>query len=135
MSEDYMIERTKAVAAVMPVIGFYLQEKCGGRPFTYNYWQQVAEVENVVAIKCASFNRYQTLDVVRAVALSSRKDEITLYTGNDDNIVIDLLTKYKFTAKDGSIVEKCFEGGLLGHWTLWSNNVVKINRNIFLISF
>lgn len=126
LSEEDLIERTKAVAAVMPVIGFYLQEKCGGRPLSFDYWSKVSEIENVVAIKCASFNRYQTLDVVRAVSLSSRKDEITLYTGNDDNIVIDLLTKYKFTAGDGTVVENGFKGGLLGHWTLWSNNVVKM---------
>ncbi len=126
LTEAELIERTEAVAKVMPVIGFYLQEKCGGRPLSFDYWSKISEIDNVVAIKCASFNRYQTLDVVRAVSLSSRKDEITLYTGNDDNIVIDLLTKYKFTAKDGSIVENGFKGGLLGHWTLWSNNVVNM---------
>ena len=126
LTEDELVERTKAVAKEMPVIGFYLQEKCGGRPLSFEYWSKIAEIDNVVAIKCASFNRYQTLDVVRAVSLSSRKDDITLYTGNDDNIVIDLLTKYKFTAKDGSIVENGFKGGLLGHWTLWSNNVVNM---------
>ena len=124
--EEYLIERTKAVAKEMPVIGFYLQEKCGGRPFTYNYWQQVAEVENVVAIKCASFNRYQTLDVVRAVSFSSRKDDITLYTGNDDNIVIDLLTNYEFTAENGEKIKNGFCGGLLGHWTLWTKKVVEM---------
>lgn len=126
LTEAELLERTEAVAAEMPVIGFYLQEKCGGRPLSFDYWAKLSEIENVVAIKCASFNRYQTLDVVRAVSLSSRKDEIALYTGNDDNIVIDLLTKYKFTANDGSIVENGFCGGLLGHWTLWSNNVVKM---------
>ena len=126
LTEDELVERTKAVAEIMPVIGFYLQEKCGGRPLSFDFWSKIAEINNVVAIKCASFNRYQTLDVVRAVSLSSRKDDITLYTGNDDNIVIDLLTNYKFTAKDGSIVENGFKGGLLGHWTLWSNNVVNM---------
>ena len=124
LSEDEMIERTKAVAEVMPVIGFYLQEKAGGRYLSYDYWRQLCEIENVVAIKCAPFNRYQTLDVVRAVSLSSRKDEIALYTGNDDNIVIDLLTNYEFTNEDGEKVTKGFVGGLLGHWTMWSNNVV-----------
>ena len=125
MSEDYMIERTKAVAEVMPVIGFYLQTACGGRLFTYNYWERVCAVENVVAIKCASFNRYTTLDVVRAAALSHRSDEITLYTGNDDNIVIDLLTKYNFQ-KDGKTVTKGFEGGLLGHWSVWTKKAVEL---------
>ncbi len=125
MSEDYMIERTKEVANIMPVIGFYLQTACGGRMFTYNYWERVCATENVVAIKCASFNRYTTLDVVRAIAMSDRCDDITLYTGNDDNIVIDLLTKYKFE-KGGKAVEKCFDGGLLGHWSVWTKKAVEI---------
>ena len=129
-SEDYMVERTKAVAAIMPVIGFYLQEAVGGRVFTYDYWSRVAAVDNVIAIKCASFNRYTTLDVVRAVACSPRKDEITLYTGNDDNIVIDLLTKYEFTKEDGTKVTKGFDGGLLGHWTLWTKKVVEMFERI-----
>ncbi len=125
MSEDYMVERTKAVAEIMPVIGFYLQTACGGRQFTYNYWERVCAVDNVVAIKCASFNRYTTLDVVRAAALSKRCDDITLYTGNDDNIVIDLITKYHFQ-KDGKTVEKGFEGGLLGHWSVWTKKAVEM---------
>lgn len=125
MPEEYMIERTRAVAAVMPVIGFYLQTACGGRQFSYNYWERVCATENVVAIKCASFNRYTTLDVVRAVALSDRCDDITLYTGNDDNIVIDLLTKYRFE-KNGKEVIKGFDGGLLGHWSVWTRKAVEI---------
>ncbi len=124
-SEEYMIERTKAVAAVMPVIGFYLQRAVGGRVFSYHYWEQVCATENVIAIKCASFNRYTTLDVVRAVAMSDRCDEITLYTGNDDNIVIDLLTKFRFT-KDGKTIIKGFEGGLLGHWCTWTKGAVEV---------
>lgn len=130
LTEDELIERTKAVAEVMPVIGFYLQEKCGGRYLSFDYWSKIAEIPNVVAVKCASFNRYQTLDVVRAVSLSSRKEQIALYTGNDDNIVIDLLTKYKFARDDGSIVENEFCGGLLGHWTLWSHNVVEMYNKL-----
>ncbi len=126
LSEDELVERTKAVAEVMPVIGFYLQEKVGGRPFTYSYWEKVCAVENVVAIKCASFNRYQTLDVVRAAAFSKRANDITLYTGNDDNIVIDLLTKYEFKDENGNTVSKDFKGGLLGHWTLWTKKVVEM---------
>ncbi len=125
LSEDEMIERTKAVAAIMPVIGFYLQTAVGGRVFTYNYWERLCAIDNVVAIKCASFNRYQTLEVVRAAAMSERSDKVTLYTGNDDNIVIDLLTKYKFD-KNGKSVVKAFEGGLLGHWSVWTNNVVNM---------
>ena len=124
-TEEYMVERTQAVAAIMPVIGFYLQTAVGGRVFTYHYWEQVCATPNVIAIKCASFNRYTTFDVVRAVAMSDRCDEITLYTGNDDNIVIDLLTKFKFN-KDGKTVVKSFEGGLLGHWCTWTQKAVEI---------
>lgn len=129
-SESYMIERTKAVAEEMPVIGFYLQEAVGGRVFSYDYWTQIAEIENVVAIKCASFNRYTTLDVVRAVASSSRWNDIALYTGNDDNIVVDLLTKYCFPMEDGSQRTIGFRGGLLGHWTMWTKAVVELFEGI-----
>lgn len=127
LSEEEMVERTKAVAEIMPVIGFYLQTAVGGRVFSYNYWQQVAEVENLVAIKCASFNRYTTQDVVRAVTFSSRADKIALYTGNDDNIVIDLLTTYRF-CQDGKTYENRFRGGLLGHWSIWTAKVVEMFR-------
>ncbi len=129
MSEDYLIERTKAVAEIMPVIGFYLQTAVGGRVFTYDYWQKVCAVDNVVAIKVASFNRYTTLDVARAAATSPRADEITLYTGNDDSIVIDLLTKFEFN-ENGKTYTKRFEGGLLGHWTMWTKNVVDMLSEI-----
>lgn len=125
MPESYLIERTKEVASIMPVIGFYLQSAVGGRVFSYDYWEQIAAIPNVVAVKCASFNRYTTLDVVRAVAMSDRCDDITLYTGNDDNIVMDLLTKYKFN-KNGCDVVKTFEGGLLGHWSVWTKKAVEI---------
>ena len=125
LSEDELVARTQQVAKIMPVIGFYLQTAVGGRVFSYNYWERVCATENVVAIKCASFNRYTTLDVVRAAAMSKRCDEITLYTGNDDNILIDLLTRYKFE-KDGKIVEKAFDGGLLGHWSVWTKKAVEI---------
>ncbi len=125
MPESYLIERTKAVAEVMPVIGFYLQHACGGRVFSFDYWAQVCEVPNVVAIKSAPFNRYLTIDVVRACAFSSRSEEIALYTGNDDNIVVDLLTEFKFT-KDGKTYTKRFSGGLLGHWCVWTNKVVEM---------
>lgn len=125
LSEEEMLERTRAVAKIMPTIGFYLQTAVGGRVFSYDYWEKLCAIDNVVAIKCASFNRYTTLDVVRAAALSHRSDKITLYTGNDDNIIIDLLTKYEFD-KDGKTVTKCFEGGLLGHWTMWTSKVVEM---------
>ena len=125
LSEDEMVERTEAVAKVMPVVGFYLQPAAGGRLFTYNYWERICAIDNVVAVKAAPFNRYYSFDVVKAVALSSRADEITLYTGNDDNIVLDLITKYKFTV-DGKTYEKGFIGGLLGHWSVWTKKAVEL---------
>ena len=123
--EDYMVERTEAVARVMPVIGFYLQTAVGGRYFTYNYWQRICAIDNVVAIKSAPFNRYATLDLVRAAAMSERCDKIALYTGNDDNIVTDLVTGYKFTV-DGKTYYKRFVGGLLGHWSVWTKKAVEM---------
>jgi len=49
----------------------------------------------------APFNRYCTFDVVRAVAEAGRENEITLYTGNDDNIINDLLTEYRISTSSG----------------------------------
>ena len=125
LSEDEMVERTAAVAAEMPVIGFYLQTSVGGRKFSYNYWERVCAIDNVVAIKAAPFNRYYSFDVVRAAALSPRADEIALYTGNDDNIVIDLVSNYRFEV-DGKVYEKRFIGGLLGHWSVWTKKAVEL---------
>jgi len=128
-TEDQIIDRTKEVAAIIPVIGFYLQPSVGGRLFSFSYWQKLCEIENVIAVKSAPFNRYQTLDLVRAAAMSSRADKIALYTGNDDNIVVDLLTRYKFT-ENGKTYEKRFIGGLLGHWAVWTNTAVKLYEQI-----
>jgi dihydrodipicolinate synthase/N-acetylneuraminate lyase len=128
-TEEQILDRVKAVAAVIPVFGFYLQPSVGGRIFSYDFWLQFAEIENVEAIKCASFNRYQTLDVMRAVAHSTRRNEISMYTGNDDNIIADLLTTYKFEV-NGEIVEKQFIGGLLGHWAVWTEKAVALMEEI-----
>ncbi|RFS20056.1 dihydrodipicolinate synthase family protein [Chitinophaga silvatica] len=121
-SEAQLLDHVRKVAEVIPVFGFYLQPSVGGRIFSYEFWEQFVEIKGVKAIKTAPFNRYQTLDVVRAVACSSRKDEIALYTGNDDNIVADLLTTYRFNV-NGRIVEKQYAGGLLGHWSVWTQKV------------
>lgn len=128
-SEADLLERTRQVAARIPVIGFYLQPSVGGRRFTYEFWLQFAEIPNVVAIKMAPFNRYQTLDVARAVCSSSRREEIALYTGNDDNIVADLLTTFRFVV-DGVPVEKAIVGGLLGHWAVWTRKAVELLEEI-----
>lgn len=129
LSEEAMVARTADVAAVMPVIGFYLQVAVGGRRFSFDYWKAVADTENVVAIKCASFNRYQTIDLMRGCAFSKRRESVAVYTGNDDNIVIDLLTKYRFHV-DGKEVTMKFVGGLLGHWSLWVNKVVPMYEKL-----
>ncbi|HOX55298.1 MAG TPA: dihydrodipicolinate synthase family protein [Candidatus Paceibacterota bacterium] len=123
-SEDELIAHSRAVAEVLPVVGFYLQPAVGGRVLQFSFWRRFAEIGNVVAIKIAPFNRYQTLEVVRAVAESGRED-IVLYTGNDDNIVLDLLTPYRFTV-GGRVVERRVVGGLLGHWAVWTRAAVKL---------
>lgn len=117
---DGLIEHARAVAEVIPVFGFYLQPGVGGRLLPYAFWRRFAEIDNVVAIKIAPFNRYQTIDVMRAVAESGRAGEVALYTGNDDSILIDLLTTYDF----GSGATVRIVGGLLGHWAAWTRRAV-----------
>jgi dihydrodipicolinate synthase/N-acetylneuraminate lyase len=116
-----LVAHCRHVAETIPVIGFYLQPTAGGRVLPFEFWRRFAEIENVVAIKIAPFNRYQTLDVVRAVVEAGRKD-VALYTGNDDNIVVDLLTPFSFQAKERRIV-----GGLLGHWAVWTRTAVALH--------
>jgi dihydrodipicolinate synthase/N-acetylneuraminate lyase len=119
--DDALIAHCRAVADVAPIVGFYLQPSVGGRLLSYTFWRRFCAIENVVAIKIAPFNRYQTIDVLRALAASGRAAEIALYTGNDDNIVLDLLTRHAF---DG--VELHFAGGLLGHWAAWTHRAVEL---------
>jgi dihydrodipicolinate synthase/N-acetylneuraminate lyase len=124
-SEDEMIAHCRAVAEVIPIIGFYLQPAVGGRILPYTFWRRFAEIENVIAIKMAPFNRYQTLDVIRGVCESGRENEVTLYTGNDDNIVIDLLTPYRIETAQGTKTVR-IRGGLLGHWCVWTRRAVEL---------
>lgn len=131
-SEDALLERTREIAKIIPIFGFYLQPAVGGRVLSYNFWKAFSEIKNVAAIKMAPFNRYQTLEVVRAVCHSSRCDEIALYTGNDDNIVADLLTTYEVTV-DGISIKKDIVGGLLGHWAVWTHKAVELLEHIHLI--
>lgn len=128
-SEKELIKRVEKISAIIPVFGFYLQPAVGGRILSYEFWRDFADMPNVYAIKVAAFNRYQTLDVVRAVCNSSRRNEIALYTGNDDNIVADLLTPYRFTITN-ELIEKRFVGGLLGHWAVWTKKSVELFREI-----
>jgi hypothetical protein len=118
-----LLAHCREVAGVLPLFGFYLQPAVGGRVLSYSFWREFAEIPNVVAIKIAPFNRYQTLDVVRAVAESGR--DIPLYTGNDDNIVMDLLTPYRFQT-NGQTRERRIVGGLLGHWAVWTKRAVSL---------
>ncbi|MCR2821179.1 dihydrodipicolinate synthase family protein [Lederbergia panacisoli] len=128
-SEEDLLERTKEVAKIIPVFGFYLQPSVGGRVLTYDFWKALADIPNVHAIKIAPFNRYQTLDVIRAVSHSRRNEEIAIYTGNDDNIVNDLLTTYRIDV-NGNKVYKQVVGGLLGHWAVWTKQAVEIFNEI-----
>lgn len=125
---EAMLQHSREIAREIPVIGFYLQPSVGGRILPYEFWREFAEIENVVAIKMAPFNRFQTIDVVRAVVDSGRED-IALYTGNDDNIVVDLLTPWQFEHK-GQKVSRQIVGGLLGHWAVWTQNVVGLLNEI-----
>ena len=120
-----LLEHCRTVAETIPLVGFYLQPAAGGRVLPYSFWRRFAEIKNVVAIKIAPFNRYQTLDVIRAVAESGR-DDIALYTGNDDNIVMDLLTPFSFRVH-GQTVERRIVGGLLGHWAVWTKKAVELH--------
>jgi dihydrodipicolinate synthase/N-acetylneuraminate lyase len=124
-STEELLDHVRAIADLIPVIGFYLQPAVGGRVLPFGFWRELAGIENVIAIKMAPFNRYRTLDVVRAVAESGRADEIAMYTGNDDNIVVDLLTEYAIRVPGG--VERLrISGGLLGHWSVWTGRAVEL---------
>ena len=123
-NEDQLLAHCREVAAIIPLIGFYLQPAVGGNILPFSFWRRFAELQQVIAIKIAPFNRYQTLDVIRAVAESGRAD-IALYTGNDDNIVLDLLTPFRFQVQ-GLTVERRIVGGLLGHWAVWTRRAVEL---------
>lgn len=132
LSEDELLERTEKVAEIIPVFGFYLQPAVGGRIFTYEFWERFASIPNVHAIKIAPFDRYCSIDVVRAVCHSPRNEEIALYTGNDDNIINELVTTFEFTVGDQK-VEKQIVGGLLGHWSVWTKTVVDTFKEIKMV--
>lgn len=134
--DDALVRHCRAVAEVMPLVGFYLQPAVGGRVLSYAFWRRFLEIDNVVAIKISPFNRYQTLDVVRAVADSRRRD-VALYTGNDDQIVLDLLTPFRIGGGSGGSdaaaggadirTELRIVGGLLGHWAVWTRSTVDLH--------
>jgi dihydrodipicolinate synthase/N-acetylneuraminate lyase len=122
---EAILEHCQRIAEVIPLFGFYLQPAVGGRVLPYRFWRRFCEIENVLAIKVAPFNRYQTLDVVRAMVDSGRQCEIAAYTGNDDHIVDDLLTTFSFGG-GGDAPGIRIVGGLLGHWAVWTHKAVEL---------
>jgi hypothetical protein len=123
--EDELIAHAQAVAREIPLVGFYLQPAVGGLVLPVSFWRRFAAIDNVAAIKIAPFNRYRTLDVVRGVVEAGAAERITLYTGNDDHIVLDLVTPFTLAANSGPITVR-IKGGLLGHWSVWVKQAVAL---------
>ena len=130
-SEDELIEHCTAVSKEMPLIGFYLQTAVGGIPLSRGFWSRFAAIDNVVAIKVAPFNRYRTLDVAFGIANAHAEERITLYTGNDDHIVADLVTPMVVRTGNREVTLR-FQGGLLGHWSVWARGAVKLLEKLKL---
>ena len=128
-SEDALIAHCEAVAAELPLVGFYLQPAVGGIELPTRFWRRFAAIDNVVAIKMAPFNRYRTLDVIRGLVEAEAERRITLYTGNDDHIVLDLLTPFVMRRGDAEVTVR-IEGGLLGHWSVWTRRAVELLQRI-----
>jgi dihydrodipicolinate synthase/N-acetylneuraminate lyase len=126
--EASVLAHCRAVAGVLPLFGFYLQPAVGGRLLSYAFWRELAEIENLWAIKIAPFDRYKTLDVVRAVAAAAR-DDIALYTGNDDSIIADLLTPFPVES-GGRETTRRIVGGLLGQWAVWTRGAVRLLERV-----
>jgi dihydrodipicolinate synthase/N-acetylneuraminate lyase len=131
-SDEEMLAHCRALAAEMPLVGFYLQPAVGGRVLSVEFWRRFAAIENVVAIKIAPFNRYRTLDVLRGVALARAEERISLYTGNDDHIVLDLLLPFTVDAGGRSVTVRIV-GGLLGHWSVWVRTAVQLLERIHAV--
>jgi hypothetical protein len=131
-SEEELIEHAQAVAREIPLVGFYLQPAVGGLVLPVSFWRRFAAIENVVAVKIAPFNRYRTFDVVRGVVEAGAAERVTLYTGNDDHIVLDLLTPFTVAA-DGRATTVRIKGGLLGHWSVWVKPAVELLDRIHAV--
>jgi hypothetical protein len=123
-SEDEIVAHCEAVAREIPLVGFYLQPAVGGVLLSANFWRRFAEIDNVIAIKIAPFNRYRTLDVLRGVCAAGALDRVTLYTGNDDHILLDLALPFDLR-DNGVTVRTHIRGGLLGHWSVWTASAIK----------
>lgn len=125
-----LIEHCRKLSEVIPIMGFYLQPAVGGRLLDVDFWNAFADLEGVVGIKVAPFSRYGTMDVLRGLASSHRSHEVALYTGNDDHIVLDLLTPFHVATPGGAPIELRFVGGLLGHWAVWTHQAVSLAERI-----
>ncbi len=127
-----LIAHCRAVAEEMPIIGFYMQSAVGGIDLDANFWREFASIDNAVAIKMAPFNRYKTLDVMKGVVAARAENRITLYTGNDDHIVADLITPFDIP-RDGEMIRLRIRGGLLGHWSVWTRKAVELLERIHTV--
>lgn len=125
-SEDELIAHCRTISEIMPIIGFYLQPAVGGRVLSVDFWQKFATLDNVIAIKIAPFHRHRTIDVVRGVIAANAEDRVTLYTGNDDHIVADLLLPFSHQ-RNGEDVTLRIVGGLLGQWSVWTKAAVDLH--------
>lgn len=123
--EAVIIDHCRRIAEIIPVVGFYLQPAVGGRALSVDFWRSFAAIRNVVAIKIAAFDRYRTQDVIRGVAEAGRAGEVLLYTGNDDHIVLDLLTPFEF-GLGKCVARQEIVGGLLGHWACWTQAATRV---------
>ena len=128
-SEDELVTHCRAVAEVLPLVGFYLQPAVGGIHLPAAFWRRFAKIDNVVAIKMAPFNRYRTLDVIRGLVAAGAEERVTLYTGNDDHIVLDLVAPFTFMRDDKPVTVR-IKGGLLGHWSVWTKRAVELLERI-----
>ncbi len=124
--EDALIEHCRAIAKVIPLFGFYLQPAVGGVVLSAAFWRRFCEIDGVVAIKIAPFNRYRTIDVVRGLVQARAETRVTLYTGNDDHILLDLLTPYRVPRGSETVTVR-IKGGLLGHWSFWTRKAVELH--------
>ena len=128
-SIDQLIDHCAAIALEMPLVGFYLQTAVGGIALPMEFWRRFSQIENVVAIKMAPFNRYRTLDVIRGVVAACAEDRVTLYTGNDDHIVLDLAVPFDIR-RGSQTIRMRIKGGLLGHWSVWTKSAVELHARI-----
>ncbi|MDL4771058.1 MULTISPECIES: dihydrodipicolinate synthase family protein [Thermomonosporaceae] len=126
-AEDEILAGVAAVGEILPVFGFYLQPAVGGRIFSRGFWRRFFEIGTVRAVKVAPFDRYKTQDVVHALVAAGRDGDVALYTGNDDNIVADLVTPFRVRTAGGVRTVRC-AGGLLGQFAVWTAAAVELVR-------